>query len=45
MIYITRAVLTNVLGPGFIESYGTVEDKAANVVHILKQRDFIIKSP
>jgi hypothetical protein len=45
MIYITRAVLTNLLGPGFIESYGTVEVKAANTVHILKQRDFIIKLP
>jgi hypothetical protein len=45
MIYITRAVLTNLLGPGFIESYGTVEVKATNTVHILKQRDFIIKLP
>lgn len=45
MMYITRAVLTNLLGPGFIESYGTVEDKATNTVHILKQRDFIIKLP
>jgi hypothetical protein len=45
MIYITRAVLTNVLGPGFIESYGTVEIKAINTLCILKQRDFIIKLP
>jgi glucose uptake protein GlcU len=45
MIYITRAVLTNLLGPGFIESYGTVLVKATNTVYILKQRDFIIKLP
>jgi hypothetical protein len=45
MMYISRAVLTNLLGPGYMESYGTVEVKATNTVYILNQRDFIVTLP